>query len=128
MELKEYKNKGQEMTAKTSDICRQLGFAGIGIIWILKSSKIYLDITHTVLITPLILITLALFIDFLHYFIGGYIWLRFYREKEKEGLPNDSDIKSKPWRSNLIYLLYYSKIALMFIAYFFVIKALFYFK
>ena len=128
MELKEYKNKGQEMTAKTSDICRQLGFAGIGIIWILKSDKIYLDLTHTVLITPLIIITLSLFVDFLHYFIGGIIWLRFYRKKEKEGFLNDSDIKSKSWRSNLMYVLYFFKIGLMFIAYIFVIKALIYFK
>ena len=39
MELKEYKKKSHEYTAKASEIARQINFAGIGIIWIIRTSS-----------------------------------------------------------------------------------------
>lgn len=125
MELKEYKKKSHEYTAKASEIARQINFAGIGIIWIIRTSSDTLELSNSVVLTPLILISISLLFDFCQYFFGGVIWINFYRKKEKEGLSRDSDVLSKTWRNKVLYGFYYLKFIFMVIAYIFIIKALF---
>ena len=125
MELKEYKNKSHEYTAKASEIARQLNFAGIGIIWIIRTSNDNLELSNSVILVPLILISISLIFDFFQYFFGGVIWINFYRQKEKEGISRDSDVLSESWRNRVLYFFYYLKFIFMLIAYIFIIKALF---
>jgi hypothetical protein len=125
MELKEYKNKAHEYTAKSSEIARQINFAGIGIIWIIRTSNETLELSNSIILIPLILISISLLFDFCQYFLGGIIWIDFYRKKEKEGVPKDSDVLSENWRNKILYAFYYFKFFFMIVAYIFIIKALF---
>lgn len=125
MELKEYKSISHDYTAKASEIARQLNFAGIGIIWIVKTTFPELKLTDFQLLFPLILITVSMILDFLQYFIGGVIWIDFYKSKEKAGISKSADVKSPEWRNRILYVFYYVKISSMFLAYIFIIKTLF---
>lgn len=125
MELKEYKTKSHEYTAKASEIARQLNLAGIGIIWIVKTAFPELKLSDFQLLMPLILISISLIFDFLQYFIGGVIWIRFYKNKEKAGISKTMDVQSPEWRNKILYVFYYIKFAFMFLAYIFIVITLF---
>ena len=124
MELKEYRKSARELTGKASEIARNLVLAGIGIIWIIRSDDINLTFNDPILLIPLTGFAIALFIDFMQYVIGGYIWMKFYRKKEAEGIAGDADIKSPPWRSEVLYWFYYVKIICMIVSFLFLIRAL----
>ncbi|PKA99102.1 hypothetical protein B0O79_2802 [Flavobacteriaceae bacterium MAR_2009_75] len=125
MELKEYKIKAHEYTAKASEIARQLNFAGIGIIWIVKTAFPDLKLSEFQLLMPLILISISLLSDFLQYFVGGMIWIAFYRNREEAGISKNTDVQSPEWRNKILYTFYYIKFASMFLAYIFIIITLF---
>lgn len=125
MKLEDYKKKSHEYTAKASEIARQLNFAGIGIIWIIKTTFPELKLSDSQLLLPLLLISISLISDFLQYLFGGIIWIEFYKSKEKRGFSATTDLKSAEWRNKILYIFYYAKFALMFAAYIFIIKTLF---
>ena len=124
MKLENYKTSGHKYTEKASDICRQLNFAGIGIVWIIITTYLDLNLADSLIIYPLVLISLSLMLDVFHYILGGYFWTSFYGKKEKEVVKADEDIKSPRWKSNILYVLYYSKLGLMILAYIFIVRAL----
>lgn len=123
MLLDKYKEDSKKYTEKASEIARQINFAGIGIIWIITSEK-GIIIKDSLFIYPLFIITLSLLFDFFQYFLGGIIWITFYNNKKKEGLPINQDITSKPWRKRIIYSFYYIKFALTLAGYIFMAIAL----
>jgi len=125
MELQEYKKISQQYTSKASEIGRQINFAGIGIIWIIRTSNESLKLSNSIVLIPLILISLSLLFDFCQYFFGGVIWINFYRQKEKEGISKDADVLSEGWRNKILYGFYYLKFIFMVFAYIFIIRALF---
>jgi hypothetical protein len=125
MELKEYKKKSHEYSGKASDLARQINYAGLGIIWIIISTNItVISLKNSLTLFPLILISISLFFDFAQYFIGGIIWIRFYKNNEKKGIGKNDDILSAKWRSNVLYFFYYSKFILTITAYIFIFIAL----
>lgn len=75
--LKEIREAYEELSGKASEICRQLGFAGIGIIWIFNTSTAGIDIPDIFNI-PLFLICLSLGLDLAGYVLGTIIWYLVY--------------------------------------------------
>lgn len=67
MELNKYKEASKEYTAQASSIVRQLGLAGIGIIWIFKGDEGKLDVF---LAWPLFFLSFSLLFDLLQYVFG----------------------------------------------------------
>ena len=63
-------------SGKAGDIVRQLGFAGIAIIWIFKSDTDKQWKVPQELIPAAILITISLGLDFLQYVAGALAWER----------------------------------------------------
>ena len=128
MNLEDYKFKSHVYTAKASDIGRQINFAGIGIVWIIKTANVSLDLSNPLLLIPLILICTSLLLDFIQYLLGGVLWIGFYNKKIKDGVSDSTDIEPKSaWRAIVLYHFYFGKFVLMFAAYVFVIRALFLF-
>jgi hypothetical protein len=128
MELEKYKTNSHDYTAKASDIARQINFAGIGIIWIIRTSNDNISLSDSSLLTPLILISISLLLDFSQYLLGGILWINFYNKKRKEGISKEIDVSIDPkneWRTQLLYTLYFLKFTFMFISFIFIFKTLF---
>ena len=81
----------QYYSGKASDIVRQLGFAGIAVIWIFKYTNNGKQIVPSELIPAAILIVLSLSFDFLHYVIGSLILGLYHRIKEYQNTKEDDD-------------------------------------
>lgn len=128
MKLSEFRKRSNEYTAKASEITRQLSLAGIAIIWLFKNENTgsVETTTHLLdkyLLWPLFFLSVSLLLDLVQYLIGGIIWINFFR-KEEDKLQNtsdDPDIKAPKKYNKPIYVVYYTKIVMMVLAYIFII-------
>lgn len=108
MKLAELRADKDYFTGKLSDICRQLSFAGIAIIWIFRvggndSGGIPFAAS---LLTPLALLTVSLALDILHYLYASIAWSIYHRHKERTGTREDVEFKAPPqinWPTNTIF-------------------------
>lgn len=90
MKLIDSKEAYYEMTRIASSVNRQIGFAGIAIIWIfcqILDGKVLIPEGLTI---SAILIVVSLGSDLLQYILGSFIWGSFHRYYEKKG-KDDSD-------------------------------------
>lgn len=91
MKLKDARELYYFYSGKTSDLVRQLGLAGIAVIWIFKYEVEGVPKIPEALLPPLILIVLGLALDLLQYAVATSIWGIFQRRKELSGVSDDTD-------------------------------------
>jgi hypothetical protein len=92
VKLQGYRETFYEFSGKLSDICRQLAFAGIGLIWLFKKDNLAgLSVPHELLL-PGALIVAALTFDLLQYALGSILWRVFYRNNEKLNTSEDEEL------------------------------------
>lgn len=84
MKLKDTRESYQFFSGKASEIVRQLGFAGIAVIWVFKVTAGERQIVPTELLPAGILLVSGLTLDLLHYVTGTLIWGVYNRNKEKQ--------------------------------------------
>ncbi len=118
MKLEGYRKDYYNYSSKTSDVVRNLGFAGIAIIWIFKT-----DVEGKYSIPAEFLpagttIIFSLFLDLLHCVIGTAIWGIFqWRKDQDPNVTEDEDIEA-PKHINLpANILFWGKIITMLIGY-----------
>ena len=129
MKLRKYLENSRDYTDKSSDIARQLNFAGIGIIGLILLSNKETEISNTYILLPLITIAISLFVDFLQYAVGAFLWKDFYLKKISEGISADTDVdigEEDRWRKKRINAFYYVKFILVVISYVLIVVSLFY--
>jgi hypothetical protein len=85
MKLSDVRENYNYFSGKASDIVRQLGFAGIAVIWVFKTDIAGRPAVPTELLPAAILIVIGLALDFLHYIIGSLIWATYNGIKERAG-------------------------------------------
>lgn len=126
MKLRDYKERKDVVTAKASEISRQLTLAGIAIIWIFKKTDGNKEILDKFLLWPLIFLSLSIIADLLQYFIAGEIWRKFYRVKEhrlNEEIKNNPQANRDPEITHdkeiikPIEVFYWVKLSLLIVAY-----------
>ncbi len=91
MKLKDARDNYYFYSGKTSDLVRQLGLAGIVVIWIFKHEVDGVPKIPEALFLPLILIVLGLAFDLAQYAVATLIWGIFQRYKEVRGIAEDAD-------------------------------------
>jgi len=129
MKLRKYIENSRDYTEKASDIARHLNFAGIGIVGLILLSIKNTEINNFYILLPLITISFSLFIDFLQYAIGAFLWKDFYIKKINKGISADADVNIEEedrWRKKRINGFYYFKFILVLISYVLIIVSLFY--
>jgi hypothetical protein len=117
MKLEDARAAYQDLSAKASDIVRQISLAGVGLIWIFKSeagSSLSLD---PLLLKAAFFIFLALMFDFLQYVLGTTIWFVYFRHKEKQGTHEGTEFLAPPQLNWPTWVLFYVKAAMMLVAY-----------
>lgn len=124
MKLSEYRKTYYELSAKASDVSRQLAFAGIAIIWIFKLDSKPIPIIPQSFLLPTILLACALACDLLHYIVGTFIWGNFQwrKEKEKKDGETDPDLIAPRYLNQPILVLFSLKLFFVTVAYYFIIK------
>ena len=81
--LKEGFDARDLFTGKASEITRQLGFAGLAIIWVFKSGQGTEYSVPKDLLLPALMLTVGLTLDFLHYVAAGALWQWFTKSAQK---------------------------------------------
>lgn len=71
-----------------SKICRQLGFAGLAIVWLFKTGEPSAQVIPLTLVLPSFLLVLALSFDLLHYFSGNLVLEYFTHQAQKNQQDN----------------------------------------
>ena len=140
MKLEDTREIYYETTGKVSDLVRQLGFAGIAIIWVFKTQSDGRQIIPKGFLPAGILIVLALAADLFQYAASVQIWDKFNRNKETEltekaeilsaqGVSydvEDEDFDAPGSINDLTKRLFWTKFVLMFSAYVYLILYLTY--
>lgn len=114
-------------TGKTSDIARQLSFAGIAIIWIFKTGDSFTQETSERFLWPLLWFVITLALDFLQYVAGSLTWYFYARAREKEqrktgGINLDQEYDPPDCLLWPIYILFWSKNVVISMGYFSLLK------
>jgi hypothetical protein len=119
--LKEGYERSGEASTKSSEINRQLAFAGIAIIWVFKTDSGGRQIVPNELFLPGLLLVLGLSLDLLHYVIKSEMWYRITRKNEKADI---AEFTVPEWINYPGDILYWIKIAATIIAYVLLIRFL----
>jgi len=124
MKLRDAQSNYEAYTGKTSDITRQLGFAGIALIWIFRANSGQGYTIPAELLLPMVLILLALTADYLQYAVSGALWGTFRRYKEvHEG--QEAEFLAPRWINWPGITFFFLKQPLMIAAYVFLFRFLF---
>ena len=123
MKLSEYLKTYYDLSAKASDVSRQLALAGIALIWIFKTGEINKNLAIPgPLIYAAFCFALALAADLSHYIIAAATWGIFHRIMEKklkeQGVNTETveltHSRKLNWPTNI---LFWSKVLLVIIGY-----------
>lgn len=96
-------------TAKASDVARQFAFAGIAVVWLLRSANAAEPIPAE-LIPTLALFGLALAFDLLQYVVSSIIWAGYYRMKLKQNIAETTEFEEPRLITLPAYVLFFGKI------------------
>ena len=120
----------KENSTKVSEIIRQIGFAGIAIIWIFRINtgnpeNAFDNKISPELILPAILIMLTLILDFLQYTVNTVIWSIYAWIKEQQGMKPNKTFPFPPCINNTAWAIFGLKVITIMWAYFLILKFLF---
>ena len=107
MKLVTLRDAYDDATSKTSDLVRNLGFAGIGIVWVFKEGVEGDYSVPSGLFGPAIFLVLTLTLDLIHYIVRSATWGIYHRHKEKL-IDEDVDFRAPSWiniPSNIVFVL-----------------------
>jgi hypothetical protein len=118
MRLASVREAYEVLSAKASEIVRQLSIAGIALIWLFKSGSAAKPVLERGPLQAALFIFLAIAFDFLQYLTGTAIWFIYFRYKEKRGTTDEDDFDAPDYLAWPTWSLFYLKSAMMLIAYF----------
>lgn len=116
MNLSDYRNDYYQFSSKTSEIARQLSFAGIALVWVFKVGESPASIPEE-LVLPAGLFVLALALDLLHAAYGTFVWGAFAWWKERQGIDPEADFDAPGWFNWPSLLFFWSKVGVVMFAY-----------
>lgn len=92
MKLSQARAAYEEFSGKLSDISRQLCFAGIAVVWIVRRGNEQGIVYDSFLIYPLAFFVGSLAFDLLHYIFSTFIWGFFSRHQKNKGKKPDDEV------------------------------------
>jgi hypothetical protein len=117
MKLKDARDAYEVQSGKASDVMRQLCFAGIGLIWVFKTTSSTFGALDRRLLRAGLFIVLALFLDLAQYLAGTITWFLYFRYKESLGIASDTDFLAPPSLNWPAWTLFHLKTLFTLIAY-----------
>lgn len=117
MKVDDYRVDYYAFSSKTSEIARQLSFAGIALLWLFKPEDAGPAAIPEDLLWPAGLFVLSLSTDLLHAAYGTLAWGAFARYHEKKNGAEDPDIEAPAWLNWPTIILFWSKVVAVIAAY-----------
>ena len=117
MTLDDAREAYYQHTGRASDVLRQLGVAGIGVIWVFKAEVNGMASIPRPLLLPALLLVAGLFLDLLQYVLASAVWGSFARLREREGTGPGESIVAPPWLNWPALVCYWGKVLLILAAY-----------
>ncbi len=128
MKLKDSRENYYTHSGKASDIVRQLGFAGIALIWIFKTEQGGRFQIPTELFLPATLVVIGLSLDLLQYVAATAAWGIFNRVMElrwqRLGKGPEDEFMAPPWINWAAIGFFWGKVVIMATAYVLLIRFL----
>lgn len=120
--VSEYQEFYYQRSGKARDVSRQLGFAGIAVLWVLSSQTTPIPVD---LLVPVILIVTSLGLDLLQYVSATAVWGIYcrYKEKKLQEAPQEKFWAPTALNRPAIFF-FWSKSVAMIVAWFFLLTAL----
>jgi hypothetical protein len=115
--LGDAKTAYEALSAKASDIIRQLSLAAIALIWLFRVGTLPTPVLSGQLIRAAFFVFLALFLDLLQYLVGTATWHAYFRLKERAGTDSDTEFDAPVWINWATWTLFWLKAASMLTAY-----------
>lgn len=108
----------QELSAKASEIARQLAFAAIALVWLFKESQPDGGIfVPRELVAPVVLALVALGADLLQYLVAALSWGAYARLQERRGVGEEQKFDAPAAINRVPLLLFFVKQAAVVVAY-----------
>ena len=124
MNLAELQETYHYHSGKTSHLVRQLGFAGIALIWVFKTDTAGQRLVPPELIPAAILIVVALTLDLLHYVAGTLIWGIYHKLKDRAGTAENANFDAPRYINWPTLFFFWAKTTVIIVAYAFLIPFL----
>jgi hypothetical protein len=100
---------------------RQLGFAGIALVWVFKTDVGGRQTVPPELLPAALLIVIGLTLDLLHYIAGSLVWGIYHRIKERAPTKETTEFLAPRQINWPALVLFWSKTAVMVTAYGFIV-------
>jgi hypothetical protein len=107
---------------KTSEIVRQLGFAGIALVWVFKTDVGGRQVVPPELLPAARLIVIGLGLDLLHYVAGTLIWGIYNGIKERAGTKEETNFLAPRPINWATLLFFWAKVIVIVIAYIYILS------
>jgi len=117
MKLPEVRKAYYDASGTASTVARQLGFAGIAIIWIFVQTNGVVFTIPEDLFRPSLVITVGLLFDLLQYASKAFIWGWYGTYKKNKGVQNDADFQAPDFFNWLPLVFFWVKIIAILYAY-----------
>ena len=124
MNLKDAREFYYFNSGKTSDLVRQLGLAGLAVVWIFKYDVLGVPKIPAPLLMPLVLIVCGLALDLLQYAVATGIWGIFQRTKERAGVSEEAEFTAPPQFNWPALIFFWLKVISIGAAYYFLLAHL----
>ena len=111
MKIADYRADYYAFSSKTSEISRQLSFAGIALVWVFKAKDAAPTDIPLELLWPAGLFVLSLGIDLLHAAYGTFVWGVFSRFHEKRHIGAEDELDAPAWFNWPSLLLFWGKVS-----------------
>ena len=106
--LSEIDQTKQNATGKASDVARQLAFAGLAVVWIMREASG--NPIGSELVAPLVLLVASLSLDLLQYVWCSFIWTMFYNYHFEKHKSDKAEVDIPDWTNWPSYLFFWLKI------------------
>jgi hypothetical protein len=122
MKLSKIKEEFYYFSGKTSELARQFALIGYGLIWVLKPAVQSVANLHPLLLHSIVLLTITLCIDILHYLYGSMTWGAILFYQEKKATSKDPDIEISHAINFLTWCFFVLKVLTLVVAYYYILR------
>lgn len=118
MKLSEIRKDYEDLSGSLSKYNRQLAFAGIGIIWLFRTTETNGSTSiDPEMLTPIFCLVISFAFDLLQYLWQSLWWYLYYLYKREQGSNEDEEMNEPEWPNMIAWGMFSIKVCALMAAY-----------